>query len=148
MPKTPDIFPSNSAESYDDKQASADLLDAIRIQFRREMDRSGFTHRFIDALDGEIIGDPAAQLFVAQSYRSGADVRVINAVLYEQRDLGFILRTRKVGEEMHGIRMPAPHFTEQDLELAISQLDELQQLRDSGMISLDSTLSWPMDQSQ
>ena len=145
-----DKSPSNNIQPYDkfqgDKEASAELLSAIRIYFRQELDQSGFTKHFIDALNDVVITDSQAQLYIAQTFRAGNDIRVINAVLREQKtDDGFTLHLRKVGEEMNGMRIAARCFIDEDLDPAISQHENLQQLKDSKMISLDQTLSWPAD---
>lgn len=137
-------------EPYDrfqhDKEASGELLDAIRIYFRGELDRSDFTRHFLDALGSVYLGDSSAELYVAQTFRAGNGIRTILAVLRENKDDGFTLHTRTVGEEMDDLRMPTRFFTSEDLDLAISQLASLQELRDQKIISLDRTLSWPVNQ--
>lgn len=138
-------------ELYDqfrrDREASGELLDAIRVCFRDELDRSDFTRRFLDALSSVYLGDSSAQLYVAQTFRQGNGIRTILAVLKEDNGNGFTLHTRVVGEEMNDLRMPARCFTNEDLDLAISQLASLQELHDQKIISLDQTLSWPVNQS-
>ncbi len=134
-------------QSRRDREASGELLDAIRVYFRDELDRSDFTRHFIDALNSVCLVDSSAQLYVAQTFREGNGIRTILAVLKENKDNGFTLHTRVVGEEMNDLRMPARCFTNDDLDLAISQLASLQELQDQKIISLDQTLSWPVNQS-
>lgn len=147
MSEGPDMEPENIINQYNwsdiDRKASADLLDAIRINYRDELDRSGFTKRYLDAMGSVEIYDSEAKLYVIQSYRAGKDLRIIMAVLRQNKDNGFTLHTEKVGEELNDSRIPARYFTEEDLDLAIRQLNELKIMKDLGMISLDSTLSWP-----
>lgn len=131
----------------DDKQASTDLLQALRIHFRQELDQSGFTRRFLDAFGHTQLVDSQAELYVAQTFKETTGIRTIHAVLRQQLDHGgFSLHTRAVGEEMEGMRMPAKHFTDEDLDQAINQLADLRSMHDQGIISLDQTLSWPTNQ--
>lgn len=149
MSKSPDEFPGKQIELYDrfrdDKEASADLLREIRIYFQQELNDSGFIRHFLDAMGGVDTDDLQARIYVAQTFRAGDDIRIINAVMREQKEGSYLLHTRKVGEEMNSMRMPSRYFTDEDLELAMGQLDSLQKLKDNGMIALDRTLSWPAD---
>ncbi len=140
--------PGKQIERYDqfrdDSQVSSDLLQAIRAFYRRDLDQSGFTRHYIDALGSTQLTDYDAQLYVAQTFRDDGNIRVINAVLREDHEQGgFTLHTRIGGEEMDGMRIAARYFTDQDLDQAIDQLASLKELHDLGMISLDRTLSWP-----
>ncbi|MCA9335167.1 hypothetical protein KC953_03415 [Candidatus Saccharibacteria bacterium] len=138
-------------ELYDqygaDKQASTDLLQALRIHFRQELDQSGFTRRFLDTFGHTLLEDADAELYVAQTFHEATGVRTVHAVLRQQLSHGgFSLHTRRVGEEMGGARMAAKHFTDEDLDQAINQLADLRSMHDQGIISLDQTLSWPTNQ--
>lgn len=149
MSESSDKIPNGQLELYDkfqgDKEATAELLKVIRVYYRKELDNSGFTTRFIDAMGDMVINDPKAQLYVAQMNYMDKGFRVINAVLREQTTNSFRLHVRRVGEEMNGMIMPTRNFDDSDMELAISQLDRLEELNDNGIISLDQTLSWPED---
>lgn len=149
MSKSSDKVPNNEIELYDrfqgDMEATAELLRVIRVYFRKELDDSGFTTHFIDAMGSAVINDAEAQLYVARMHYRDKGFRVINAVLREQTTNSFRLHVRRVGEEMNGMIMPTRNFDDSDMELAISQLDRLEELNDNGIISLDQTLSWPED---
>lgn len=126
---------------HDDYRVSRELLEFIQHCNRSELDQAGFTTHFIDALKDEPYLDPSANILVKQTEK---ETRTIWAVLRQRSVDGTMTAlTRKVGEEMDGMRLPSIHFTDEDLELAISQLDDLQQMRNLGMISIDRTLSFP-----
>lgn len=128
----------------DDAKYSGELLEAIREQNRKKLDESGFTLHFLDALRDVAI-DPHADVFLAQYFSDEGKTRVIQAVLRQKDQTGSYNRIyRVVGYEKDGERTPARHFDADDLDLAISQLDELQLMKDMGMISLDKSLSVPV----
>lgn len=128
----------------DDAKYSGELLEAIRQQNRKQLDESGFTLHFLDALRNVTI-DPHADVFVAQYFTDEGKTRVIQAVLRQDDETGSRNRIyRVVGYEKDGVRTPAKHFDADDLDLAIAQLDDLQLMKDMGMISLDRSLSIPI----
>lgn len=126
-----------------DATSSKELLDLIQQCNRQELDRPGFTTHFIDALKDVNDLKPDAKIVVKQEFIAKTGVRTVLAVL--RQEVKNIERScvRPVGQEVHGIRIPEAPFDDEDLDLAIRQLDDLQTMKNFGMIAIDSSLSWP-----
>lgn len=125
-----------------DATSSKELLELIQQCNRKELDQSGFTTHFIDALKDAPHLNPDALIVVKQDFTEKTGIRNIWAVLRQTVNNKPMHLVRPVGQEMHDIRIPKAPFDEEDLDLAIKQLDDLQTMKDLGMIAIDSSLSW------
>lgn len=137
---------SKAIERYnpflDDYNTSRELLEQVQQSNRQALDSSGFTTHFIDALHDVPYVAPNAQVLVSQ--KEDGEFRKIWAVLRQQSPQGNNdSHSRLVGEEFEGMQLAAKPFTSEDLELAISQLNDLCQMKALGMLSIDRSLSFP-----
>lgn len=127
-----------------DERASGDLLKIIQIQNYNALHEAGTVLHFIDSMHDEEMYDPNARLVVAQSWRTSSEgdrYRVLQLRLHQDRDSQQQNNLRDVAEEYSGMVLPIAPFTEQDANVVAGQLADLQEMKDRGMLTLDSSLS-------
>lgn len=120
------------------------FLSLAEIQERNqaELAQTDFIRHFAAALIDSAPLGTEARVYVAQRLRTthDDDARTVYAVLEKPTNDGMETMRHIVGQEMGGTWLADEPFTDEDMALALKQLNELQQAVDSGALELDATL--------
>jgi hypothetical protein len=123
----------------DEYETSREFLDLIQEQNYETIKQSGFFVHFLDAVRDLDDFPPDARVVVQQT---SGDIRMIWAMLRHPDPTGKQSPVVQVGEVFAGVRHAIPPFDAADLDLAINQLDGLQQMKILGALSIDNSLSY------